>query len=128
LPQCTLWENILIPALVSGEKPESYEARAEKLMDILAVNQLRDQKPGELSGGECQRAAVIRALINQPALLLADEPTGSLDENNARELMQLLSDVNKETGTALILVTHADWVAHEMQEVYRLKNGKLLTD
>lgn len=125
LPQCTLWENILLPALVSEEKRDVYEARAEKLTDILGVSHLHDQKPGELSGGECQRAAVIRALINEPSLLLADEPTGSLDEKNARELMQLLADVNKKTGTALIVVTHADRIAQKMQKIYRLTNGKL---
>jgi lipoprotein-releasing system ATP-binding protein len=125
LPQCTLWENILLPALVSEEKRDVYEARAEKLTDILGVSHLHDQKPGELSGGECQRAAVIRALINEPSLLLADEPTGSLDEKNAHELMQLLADVNKKTGTALIVVTHADRIAQKMQKIYRLTNGKL---
>src|SRR3989304_3835331 len=83
LPQCTLWENVLIPTLPLQKKQKGFEARAEELLKKTGIWEQRFQLPGELSGGECQRAAVVRALINNPMLILADEPTGALDEKNA---------------------------------------------
>jgi len=125
LPQLSLLENILLPALISDESKEVYQERAEKLMKFWGVDNLRNQKPSELSGGECQRAAIIRALINNPDLLLADEPTGALDEENAAELMNLIHKINKELDLAIILVTHDLFIAEKCDKIYNLKNGKL---
>lgn len=125
LPQLSLLENILLPALISDESKEVYQERAEKLMKFLGVENLRNQKPSELSGGECQRAAIIRALINSPDLLLADEPTGALDEENAAELMKLMHQINKEFKIAIIIVTHDNFIAEKCDKIYNLKNGKL---
>ncbi|HPS13007.1 MAG TPA: ABC transporter ATP-binding protein [Prolixibacteraceae bacterium] len=125
LPQCTLWENVLIPTLPQKPKNGAVEKRAEMLLKRTGIWEQRFQRPSELSGGECQRAAVVRALINQPSLLLADEPTGALDHENALKLINLLLELNQEQGTALVVVTHSMEIARKMDKVYELKEGKL---
>jgi lipoprotein-releasing system ATP-binding protein len=125
LPQCTLWENVLLPTLpIKGDKKE-FHNRAEELLKYMELWEYRNSKPAELSGGECQRTAVARALINKPSLILADEPTGSLDEKNANHLMDLLVSINKEMGITLIIATHSMDVAKRMDKIFRIKNGKL---
>jgi len=127
LPQCTLLENILIPTLTISDKKIKAERliRAEELMKRVGIWDQRDQMPGHLSGGECQRAAVVRALINNPGLLLADEPTGALDEDNVSKLALLLLEINRSYGVTLVIVTHSLALASKMDRVYELKNGKL---
>lgn len=127
LPQCTLLENILIPTLTIKDKKirEERVIRAKKLMERVGIWDQRDQLPGHLSGGECQRAAVVRALINNPGLLLADEPTGALDEDNVSKLALLLLEINKSYGVTLVVVTHSIALATKMDTVYELKNGQL---
>lgn len=125
LPQCTLWENVLVPAIPLNDKSGETEKRAEALLKRTGIWEQRFQKPAELSGGECQRAAVVRALINQPSLILADEPTGALDEENAEMLAKLLLELNKEQNTALIVVTHSQALASKMHTVYNLHAGVL---
>lgn len=124
LPQCTLFENILIPTLPLKDKRYVYK-RAEELMKKTGIWDMREQKPGELSGGECQRAAVVRSLINNPLLILADEPTGALDEENASGVISILEDFNKTNNITLAVVTHSNEIAGKMDKRYRLKNGKL---
>jgi len=124
-PQLTALENILLPTLALKKKQGNSQSQALQLMKELGINPLRNQKPGELSGGECQRVAVARALINQPSLLLADEPTGSLDRSNALELVRLLKKINHTYGTTLLMVTHAKELTEEMNHVYALTDGKL---
>lgn len=128
LPQCTILENVLIPTLPVKEPDYRAAAmkRAEKLIRAVGLWDQKDQKPDVLSGGESQRVAVIRALINQPGILLADEPTGSLDQKNASGVMSELLKLNEEFGTALIVVTHAEEIASGMQRIYDLRNGKLM--
>jgi len=125
LPQCTLWENVLVPAIPLNDKSGKTEKRAEALLKRTGIWEQRFQKPAELSGGECQRAAVVRALINQPSLILADEPTGALDEENAELLAKLLLELNNEQNTALIVVTHSQALASKMNTVYNLHAGIL---
>lgn len=126
LPQCTLWENVLLPTLPQkGDKAALYQ-RAEDLLKYMGVWEQRFNKPDELSGGECQRAAVARALINQPKVLLADEPTGALDAKNADRLLNLLLDINKTMHITLIIATHATEIAEKMDRIYVLNEGKLL--
>ena len=126
LPQCTILENVLVPTLAQprGERGES-RARAEKLLGAVGLAHRLDHRPGQLSGGERQRAAVARALINKPKLLLADEPTGALDRVNAARLADLLVELNRTEGVALILVTHAPDLAQRMGRVLELVDGKL---
>jgi lipoprotein-releasing system ATP-binding protein len=126
LPQCTLWENVLIPTLPLKSKTGDAEKRAEVLLKRTGIWEQRFQKPAELSGGECQRAAVVRALINQPALILADEPTGALDHENALLLTNLLLELNREQDTALIVVTHSVELASKMDKTFSLIDGKLI--
>lgn len=126
LPQCTLMENVLLPTIPLKEKNGDAELRAEKLLKRTGIWEQRYQKPAELSGGECQRAAFVRALINEPSIILADEPTGALDEENAEKLSELLLELNREMGTTLIVVTHSTTLANKMDKVYQLHNGKLI--
>lgn len=125
LPQCNLWENILVPTIPMKAKNGDVAKSAEKLLRRTGIWEQRFQKPSELSGGECQRAAVVRALINQPSLILADEPTGALDEENADRLSDLLLELNREMGTTLIVVTHSVILASKMDKIYMLHGGKL---
>src|ERR1051326_615042 len=137
LPQCTVLENLLVPPLPNPTRPstlnqnspaspsESPEARASRLLKRVGLGERTAHRPGQLSGGERQRVAVVRALINQPQLLLADEPTGSLDHASAQQLGQLLIELNREEGVTLIVVTHAPELAHLMTRVMELKDGHL---
>jgi len=127
LPQCTVIENVLVPTLAQpvGDSPEPLQTRAERLLKRVGLGERLEHFPGQLSGGERQRVAVVRALINQPKLLLADEPTGSLDEVSAQRLAQLLVELNGEEGVTLMLVTHAVGLARRMRRVLELKEQRL---
>jgi ABC-type lipoprotein export system ATPase subunit len=124
LPQCTLLENVLIPTLARPDKPRRgfYKERAGDLIRRMGLWEVRDQLPGQLSGGECQRTAVARALINDPEMILADEPTGALDEVNALNLIELLLEINKIDGKTIIMVTHSPELAGKMGRVVELKS------
>ena len=126
LPQCTVWENVLVPTLAQAAgKPAGVEERAKRLLDRVGLGPRLHHRPGQLSGGERQRVAVVRALINQPKLLLADEPTGALDRHNAEELIKLLLELNREEGVAMIVVTHARDLAFKLGRVLELRDGQL---
>lgn len=127
LPQCNVLENILIPTLPSKDNNYKKECRerALELIKNVGLWEQRDDFPGTLSGGECQRVAVVRALINKPKLLLADEPTGSLDQNNAIAIIDLLLKLNEEYNTSLIVVTHSNAIGSRMDKKYNLIDGQL---
>jgi len=127
LPQSTAMENVLVPTLALPEKPDAGEVsdRAKELFERVGLSEKMDSRPSQLSGGERQRVAVIRALINQPKLLLADEPTGALDEKNAAKLIELLVDLNRSDQLAMIVVTHDHEIAKSLGRVLTLKQGKL---
>jgi len=127
LPQCTVFENVLIPTIPLNPKKEDEDVqeRARNLLGRVGLKKHMDYFPAQLSGGEMQRVAVIRALINKPKLVLADEPTGSLDRESSANLGQLLVKVNKEEGTTLITVTHSIETARLMEKVYLLQDGTL---
>lgn len=125
LPQCTLLENVLIPTLVDKAGKKEKIERAEALMKRVGIWDYRDKLPGKLSGGECQRAAVVRAMINSPSLLLADEPTGALDRENVDTLADLLLELNRVDGLTLMVVTHSTQLAGKMGRVLELSGGKL---
>lgn len=124
LPQCSILENVLVPTLVAKVDCDA-EGRGRKLLERVGLGHRLTHRPGQLSGGECQRAAVVRALINRPKLLLADEPTGSLDRANAESLAALLGELNREEGVALIYVTHAADLAARAGKVLELRDGRL---
>jgi lipoprotein-releasing system ATP-binding protein len=125
LPQCTLFENVMLPILATKIHGAASVQRAERLIKAVGLWEMRHQKPNTLSGGECQRTAVLRSVINSPKLLLADEPTGALDEQSANEVMDLLLTISRDESMSLIVVTHSDEVAQRMDKIYRLKNGTL---
>lgn len=126
LPQLTMVENVLLPVIAQHDKVDiEYQKRASELIAKLGINKLKDQKPGHLSGGECQRTAVARALINSPKILLADEPTGALDKHSSDQLVDLLLQLNKEEKVSLIVVTHSLELAAKMDKTYQLTEGKL---
>lgn len=128
LPQCTILENVLIPTLAAAAKGRNDEAnsRAQRLLDRVGLGAHKSQRPGQLSGGERQRAAIVRALINQPRLLLADEPTGSLDRASAENLRELLIELNRDEGVALIVVTHSMELARGLDRIYEMRDGSLV--
>ena len=128
LPQLTVLENVLVPTLAGSPKTdrsESVEDRARRLLERVGLKERLGHFPGQLSGGEAQRAAVARALIHAPALVLADEPTGSLDGASATALADLLLELNREEGVALLVITHAPELAARLGTVHRLSEGRL---
>jgi ABC-type lipoprotein export system ATPase subunit len=128
LPQCSVLENILVPTLPSKDKSlrENARERGLQLLKRVGLGERTSHRPGQLSGGERQRVAVVRALINQPKLLLADEPTGALDRNSSQHLAELLTELNSEEKVTLIVVTHALDLAGKMQRQLELNDGKLI--
>ena len=127
LPQCTVLENVLVPTLASRD-PRIQESAAERAPDLLkrvGLDHRMGHRPAQLSGGECQRVAVVRALINRPKLLLADEPTGALDGQSAEALSELLLELNREDGVTLIVVTHSMALATRMSRTLELRDGAL---
>jgi lipoprotein-releasing system ATP-binding protein len=125
MPQLSLWENVLLPLLPQGKISKEQKEWAEHLIQKVGIWEQRNQKPSEMSGGECQRTAVVRALINKPKLILADEPTGALDEENANALSELLIQLSDEENITLVTVTHSSELAEQMDKKYILKGGKL---
>jgi ABC-type lipoprotein export system ATPase subunit len=127
LPQCSVLENVLVPTLPdkARRKDSTVVDRAKGLLQRVGLAERMNHRPGQLSGGERQRVAVVRALINQPELLLADEPTGALDGAAAAELTRLLLELNRAEGVTLIVVTHALDLARQMGCVYELRQGEL---
>ncbi len=125
LPEFTALENIMIPALIGGRDKKKTLARAKELLDYLQLTDRSEHKPSELSGGEKQRVAVARALINQPDIILADEPSGSLDSKNKEELHKLLFDLRDKFGLTIIIVTHDKELAALSDRVITMKDGKV---
>jgi lipoprotein-releasing system ATP-binding protein len=127
LPQLTALENVLVPTLVHPDAALKNGAadRALSLLEKVGLADHHHKRPSQLSGGERQRVAIVRALINEPQLLLADEPTGALDETNAHGLAELLASLNQDTGVAIVMVTHDLELAKKMQRVGRLQAGHL---
>ena len=128
LPQCSVLENVLVPTIADKRSASTGAAeRAEKLLKRVGLGERLHHRPGQRSGGERQRVAVVRALINQPKLLLADEPTGALDRNSAQGMAQLLVELNREEQVTLVLVTHALELARQMNRILELRDGQLVS-
>ena len=125
LPEFTALENVCIPAMIAREKESDYKPRAEQLLRDLGLGERMNHKPNELSGGETQRVAAARALMMQPSIILADEPTGSLDEKNKKELSELLIHLRQEYGQTILLVTHDKELASIADRIIEIKDGRI---
>ncbi|MEI2750675.1 MAG: ABC transporter ATP-binding protein [Ferruginibacter sp.] len=126
LPEFTALENVCIPGWIAGNKRKATEERAKELLEILGLGARLENKPSQLSGGEQQRVAVARALINQPDIIMADEPTGNLDSANARDLHQLFTDLSKKYNQTFLIVTHNEELAKLSNRILQMKDGKMI--
>ncbi len=126
LPEFTLAENVAMPALIGGSSYRDAIDRASALLDRLGLSDRASHRPSELSGGECQRAAVARALVNNPRVVLADEPSGSLDSANRASLHKLFFDLRDELGATFVIVTHDEGLAADSDTVIRMADGRIV--
>jgi lipoprotein-releasing system ATP-binding protein len=125
LMEFTAAENVMMPLLIGGMSPKKAQEKAEKILARVGLAERVTHRPSELSGGERQRVAIARALVNEPKLVLADEPTGNLDQDTASEIFALINELNTELGICFVIVTHDLDIARQMQRVYRLDHGQL---
>lgn len=128
LPEFTAIENVCIPAMIDGKKKSDIESRARELLGMLGLSQRLNHKPSELSGGEQQRVAVARSLINSPKLILADEPSGNLDTENARALHELFFELRDKFGHTIVIVTHNDELADMADRKLTMRDGEIIDE
>ena len=127
LPEFTALENVMLPALIGGMERKEAEREAQKLLEFLNLRERAEHKPSEMSGGEKQRAAIARALINRPGVVFADEPSGNLDSHNAEELQRLFFTLRDEFGQTFVIVTHDMKLAGTCDRMIEMKDGRLIT-
>lgn len=125
LPEFSLLENVTLPAIIAGNSRQQAREKAMKIIDYLGLSSRKSHRPAELSGGERQRAAVARALINNPKVVLADEPTGSLDSHNRRELHRLFFDLRRDLNHTFVIVTHDESLAADADRVVKMNDGRI---
>ena len=126
LPEFSVLENVAMPALIGGKKHSEAYARAKELVEYLGLGQRLDHRPSQLSGGERQRVAVARALVNNPSVILADEPSGSLDSHNRAELHQLFFDLRRDLGQTFVIVTHDESLAADTDRIVHMQDGRIV--
>ena len=125
LPEFTAVENVMMPALIAGKSHDDATQRASDLLDRFGLSDRLEHRPTELSGGEQQRVSMARALMNNPSIILADEPTGNLDEKNTESILQLLFELRETEGVSIVLITHENEIARRCDTVYSLQHGVL---
>jgi len=128
LPEFSALENIMMPALIAGFSYKDASKKAQELIGIVGIAEQQYQKPSELSGGEQQRAAIARALINNPAIVFADEPTGNLDKSNADAVLELLLDLKRKFSKTFVIATHSSEVAASAERILRMSDGKIVEE
>ena len=128
LPEFSALENVCIPAWIAGNQKKEIKKKAIELLNILGLNNREDHKPQQLSGGEQQRVAVARALINNPSIIMADEPTGNLDSKNAKELHNLFIDLRNRYDQTFLIVTHNEELARQSDRILHMKDGKIILE
>jgi putative ABC transport system ATP-binding protein len=128
LPTLTLLENVELPLLLAGQRASAAEPAARALLERVGLGPRLRHYPQQLSGGELQRGAMARALIHEPALLVADEPTGNLDSENGLQVLELLRELNRETGVTMLLATHAPDIAAAAHRIIRMRDGRIASD
>ncbi len=128
LPRATVLENVKLPLLYSGIKESRWENLAKKAIDAVGISHRINHQPSQLSGGEQQRAAIARALVNDPQVIFADEPTGNLDSKSGQVIMEILQKLNEEEERTIILITHETYTAENAQRIIRLKDGEIERD
>ncbi len=128
LPEFTALENVMIPAMIARKPQKETKRRALELLEYLGLKDRANHKPGELSGGEKQRVAVARALVNEPSVILADEPSGSLDSKNKSELHQLFFDLREQFGQTFVIVTHDEELARTTDRTIHIKDGEVVDE
>ena len=126
LPECTAFENLCLPGLIGGRDRREVGARAAELLDLMGLSARRDHKPAALSGGEQQRAAIARALINSPSVLLADEPSGNLDTHNREEIHRLFFELRERLGQTVVIVTHDESLAARADRTITMSDGRIV--
>lgn len=127
LPEFSMLENVAMPALIAGASRKEAFNRASDIIDMLGLQDRANHRPAQLSGGECQRAAVARALINNPQVILADEPTGSLDSHNRDQLQQLFLNLREQLGQTFVIVTHDEALSSGADRVIHMKDGSIVS-
>ena len=130
LPEYTTFENIMMPYFIKGKQPgkKEMQKRADELIEMVGLEKVKNNLAGEMSGGQQQRAAIARALFNQPQVILADEPTGNLDSETTDRIYKLLKDINEEMQSTLIVITHDKKIAEKTNRIIELKDGKIYLD
>ena len=128
LPVLSSVENVELPMLVSGSKPSVARARAMESLDLVGLTDWAGHRPSELSGGQRQRVTIARALVNEPEIVWADEPTGDLDSETAQEIMDLILDLNRKNNQTFIIVTHAPEIGEQCNRIVRMRDGQIESD
>ena len=124
IPNLNVEENIMLPAMLDGKRQEEYRESLAEILDATGLTKRKSHRPGELSGGEQQRTALARALINKPDIILADEPTGNLDSNTGKEVLELFKRINRERGLTIVMVTHSHEAASVAGRTMLMKDGR----
>jgi lipoprotein-releasing system ATP-binding protein len=129
LPEFTAYENVLMPYWINDTRPpDKVRLRAEKLLDMVGLSKVKNNPATKMSGGQQQRTAIARSLINNPKIILADEPTGNLDSESSENVYKLFRDINKRLGTTFVIVTHNRRIAEETDRIVELRDGRIFTD